>query len=354
MERIDVLAALGRVPAIRFEHVARIDLTRTDLCEVGTWISEGLTPRVSNLAVSALKSHEPDAFRQSLEDAQCRVIGIQDSDYPAELLQLFSPPLVLYVRGSLPRNWSMAVVGTRKPTPYGRQAVEAIVPFLVASEVGVISGLAHGIDTLTHVVTLRCGGTAVAVLGSGLARVYPSANRALSERIISSGGAVISEYPPLTPPLAHHFPARNRLVSGLSRGVIVVEGDLRSGSMITASHALDQGRDVFAVPGSIFSTQSKGPNQLIAQGAIPLLSPATLQHHYGLKEDNPSDSQLAGLSEEDKLIVNALCSEPCDVDEITLHVGLPVTIVAARLVELEIMGMIARQPGGLYLLLKNG
>lgn len=352
MERIDILAALSQVSGIRFEDIAHINLATLEAKSAAAWEEHGLTPRAAALVVRSIESHDPQKYRDLLDAAQCRVIGIGDPDYPSQLLQLYCPPFVLYVRGNIDAVNAVAVVGTRKLSPYGRQVVESMVPVLVAGGCPVVSGLAVGVDTLAHVVTLRCGGRAIAVLGSGLDRVYPAANKGLAECIVEAGGCLISEYRPGVAPLRHHFPARNRIISGLSRGVVIVEGDEHSGAIITAEHAIEQGRDVFAVPGNIFSPQSRGTNQLIAQGAIPLISPVTLQQWYNfVDKPEPANSTLSPDAE---LIIAAMAHEPRAVDEIAIHSGLPITIVAAKLVELEISGDVQRLPGGLYIHLKHG
>ncbi|MDP3486700.1 MAG: DNA-processing protein DprA [Bacillota bacterium] len=354
MERIDILAALSQVSRLRYEHIAHIDLSNgEDYSTTAAWEQEhGVAPSLATTLAKAVAKYDPIRFNAELSAAQCRVIGIGDSEYPSQLLELYRPPLILYIQGSIGALNAISVVGSRKPTPYGRQVVEAFVPPLVASGITIVSGLAQGVDTLAHVVTLRCEGTTLAVLGSGLDCIYPHANRHLATRIVEAGGAIISEYSPKTPPLRHHFPARNRIISGLSRGVIVVEGDIRSGSLITAEHAMEQGRDVFAVPGNIFSPQSRGPNRLIVQGAIPLLSPSNLLEYYGLVTGEEPETQL--FSTEEQLILTALGHEPRDVDEIIQRAGLPVTLVAAKLVELEVAGAVQRQPGGLYIQLRIG
>jgi len=352
MERIDILAALSQVSSLRYEQIAHIDLSNgEDFNTPGAWEHEhGVAPSLAYTLAKAVAKHDPVRFGADLAAAQCRVISIGDSEYPSQLLELYRPPLILYLQGTIAALSAMSVVGSRKPTPYGRQVVETFVPPLVASGITIVSGLAQGVDTLAHVVTLRCGGTTIAVLGSGLDRIYPHVNRHLATRIVEAGGAVISEYCPGTPPLKHHFPARNRIVSGLSRGVIIVEGDIHSGSLITAEHAMEQGRDVFAVPGNIFSPQSRGPNRLIVQGAIPLLAPSNLLEYYGL--DTGAKPEVKAFSTEEQLILTALGHEPRDVDEIIQRAGLPVTLVAAKLVELEVAGAVQRQPGGLYIQLR--
>lgn len=188
----------------------------------------------------------------------------------------------------------LAVVGTRKMSAYGRQVLQEIIPALVRAEVTIVSGLAYGIDALAHKIALKHGGRCVAVLGSGVDVVYPAANRRLAEQIIERGGAVISEQPLGMKPLPQFFPARNRIISGLSEAVLVVEAQERSGSLITAQFALEQNRDVFAVPGSIFQSNQRGTNELISQGAIPVLSAPQLVTELGL--DPVAGGQQLSLS----------------------------------------------------------
>ena len=198
-----------------------------------------------------------------------------EGNYPALLKQIHDPPHTLFVRGTLPQSdFTLGVVGTRMATVYGRQIVEQIVAPLARSGMIVVSGLALGIDALAHDVTIREGGITVAVLGGGCDRasIYPTSNRALAERILEHGGALISEYPPGTLAMPFHFPNRNRIISGMSRGVFVIEAAEDSGSLITARAALDQNREVFTVPGDITRDTSKGPNNLLKMGAHPVLA----------------------------------------------------------------------------------
>ncbi|MFH1784401.1 MAG: DNA-processing protein DprA [bacterium] len=197
-----------------------------------------------------------------------RILTIKDKDYPANLRFTFTPPKMLYVKGDLSDfdSVAIAVVGSRTPTAYGIKVTRELVGELSRNGVTVISGLARGIDTCAHKAALDAGGRTIAILGSGHYNIYPPENRALAEAICNSG-AVISEFPLQAGPRRENFPRRNRLISGLSLGTIVVEAKQKSGSLITASFALEQGREVFAVPGNIYSKCSEGTNQLIKQGA---------------------------------------------------------------------------------------
>lgn len=348
MERRQALAIIAGVRSVRYAQVSHLDLARFPLYSADAWTDAGLS-RSNALAVAkAFKEQDSDPLRQE----RARVMVIEDQDYPEALCRLYSPPLVLYIRGSLGRQRGVAVVGTRKATPYGRQVVEMVVPTVVAAEHAVVSGLARGIDTLAHGAALRCGGHTIAVMGRGLDDIYPRENSLLAEKIVEQGGALVSEYPEGTPPLAWHFPARNRIISGLSRVCLVVEGDMGSGALITAEHALEQGKDVLAVPGSIFSPQSKGTNYLLAQGATPLLDPRAIYEALGVAA-KPKEASPTELTPEESLVLMALGTEPQSVDEICLRTGFPVAVAAAALTALEVTEAVERLPGGVYLRLRG-
>ena len=213
-----------------------------------------------------------DEWRR-IQHAGVRVITWDDLDYPQNLRHIDAPPPTLYVLGELiePDTWSIGVVGTRRASHYGREVAHSLGSELAHNGLTVISGLALGIDTVAHRAALEAGGRTLAVLGSGVDQIYPPGNRRLAREIVKNG-AIISEYAMGVRPEASNFPPRNRIISGLSRGVIVVEAPRRSGALITARFAAEQGRDVFAVPGNILNAGSVGCNILIQQGATPLLS----------------------------------------------------------------------------------
>ena len=199
-------------------------------------------------------------------------ISATDPTFPSRLQEIPQRPKRLYTLGSLPKySLGVAIVGTRKPTGYGRQITADLASRLTERGAIVISGLAHGVDGIAHEANAKAGGRTIAVLPSGLDRIYPSAHQALAHKIITQGGALVSEYEPGTPPLQYRFLERNRLVSGLADVVIVTEASIRSGTMNTTMHALEQGKDVYAVPGPITSAMSAGCNALIAQGATPIV-----------------------------------------------------------------------------------
>lgn len=211
-----------------------------------------------------------------------QIINIQDGNYPRMLREIYDPPKSLYIAGNINilNKPSIAIVGCRKPSEYGKKAAKYFAYNLAKQGINIISGLAIGIDSCAHLGALEAKGKTIAVVGNGLDTVYPKQNENLAKQIIKQGGAIISEYPLGTKPEKNHFPARNRIISGLSNGVIVVEAKEESGSLITADFAIEQGREVFAVPGNINSINSVGTNQLIQDGAIPICNYIDVLKYY--------------------------------------------------------------------------
>lgn len=277
------------------------------------------------------------------------VLTWDSPDYPRPLKNIANPPATLYVRGALlPQDeWALAVVGTRRATTYGKECVRLLVGGLVESGVTVVSGLAYGIDTAAHQTAVNAGGRTIAVLGCGVDIVYPASNKKLAQAIIENG-ALVSEYPLGTNPESGNFPRRNRIISGLSLGVLVVEGSIQSGARITADYALEQGREVFAVPGSILSKSGSGPNYLIQNGAklvtgvndiLEELNLTMLAQHTEARAIIPDNEIEATL-------LQYLSSEPVHIDELGQATGLNAAQVASALTMMELKGM-ARQVGGM-------
>jgi len=292
---------------------------------------------------------EIDHLWRQLESQGITVLTSEDEAYPGRLLEIEQPPPVLFVRGEwLPEDRAaVAIVGTRRITAYGRQITEQIATRLAASGLTIVSGLARGVDAVAHLAALAAGGRTVAVLGSGVDRIYPPENRGLAEKMLGRGG-LISDYPLGTAPESNNFPPRNRIISGLTMATIVVEAGETSGALITAGFAAEQGRDVFAVPGSILAPQSRGTNRLIQSGALPLLSPEDVLQSLHL--DHAPEQRLAHralpANEIEGQILATLGSEPQHVDEIRGNTGLPVERVSAALVMMELKGMV-RQVGSM-------
>ena len=288
-----------------------------------------------------------------LQREQIGVLTLLDDAYPAALREIADPPPVLFVRGRLTEadRVAVALVGTRRATPYGRAVAERLAADLARAGITVVSGLARGIDTFAHRAALSAGGRTIAVLGSGLDQVYPAENTLLARRILApDAGALVAEFPPGVPPDAVNFPRRNRIIAGLARATVIVEADLRSGALITAEFALEQGREVLAVPGSILSGMSAGPNELIRQGAAPATSADDILEALGLTgkplAETGRQPPLALLDADETAMLGALGQEPRHVDELARHLGQPAGRISAHLASLEVKGL-ARQVGAL-------
>jgi DNA processing protein len=271
-------------------------------------------------------------------------------EYPAALRNIADPPPVLYVRGQLlPRDeWALAVVGTRRATVYGREVTRSLVRGLAASGVTIVSGLAHGIDTHAHQVALDAGGRTLAVLGSGIDVIYPAENRQLAE-LIAHSGAILSEYPLGAQPESGNFPRRNRIISGLSLGVLVVEGARSSGAMITADYASEQGREIFAVPGNILGPNSAGPNYLIQQGAklVTTMGDILEELNLTMAAEQAAAREIIPDNETEAILLRHLSAEPLHVDELGRAAQLPINEVASTLTLMELKGKV-RQVGGMH------
>jgi len=294
---------------------------------------------------------DPDKEMAKLEKIGIEALILPDENYPALLKEIPDPPGVLYIRGKIEAadELALAVVGSRKYTSYGEQATEKFVTPLARQKITIISGLALGIDTLAHKSALAAGGRTIGVLGCGLDQIYPVTNIRLADQIIQSRGAIISEFPLGTPSYRSNFPIRNRIIAGLSLGTLVIEGAVESGSLITARAALDYNREVFSVPGSIFSETSEGPNRLIQMGAKMVLEPKDI-----LTELNITDSMatqearlLMADTKEEEILLNLL-KKPRLVDELIKESKMPSSTVNATLVMLEMKGAVANLGGTRY------
>ena len=287
-----------------------------------------------------------------LEDPNNHIITLADSDYPRALLNIPDPPLLLYVKGrlNLLNRSALAVVGSRNATPQGINNAEAFAKSLSGSGLCIISGMAHGIDAAAHRGALHGQGGSIAVVGTGLDKVYPAANRDLAHALAQQG-ALVSEFPLGTPPLAANFPRRNRLISGMSLGCLVVEASLQSGSLITARLALEQGRDVFAIPGSIHAPQSKGCHALLKQGAKLVETAQDILEELGGSLDSPAlpaSPGGPGSEGQDSVLLEHIGFDPVDLDTLSARSGLTVAELSAMLLSLELGGLICVLPGGLY------
>lgn len=292
-----------------------------------------------------------DLFKsyEELQEEEIDIIENSDKDFPKLLKEIHDTPPFLYYKGnkeSLNPKLPLAVVGTRKPSAYGTLAVHRLTKDLVNAGATIISGLALGIDSIAHIQTIENKGSTIAVVGSGLDKdsIYPKQHWQLSEEIIKNGGAIISEYPPKTPSLKHHFPIRNRIISGICKGVIIIEAKESSGTLITAKHALEQNRDVFALPGSIFSETSIGPLNLITQGAIPITSSQTILSHYPSESVNIESSvtQENPLTPTEEKILKFFGDSIISIDELIKKTELTSNIILPSIAMLSLKGSITK------------
>jgi DNA processing protein len=313
------------------------------------WIEIGLSQKIVESFQRVRKGVSLDQIWDRIQSLGVEVLTWNDDGYPRHLKEIDQPPPVLYVRGGLTSEdeWAVAIVGTRRVTAYGRQVAEEIATALAQHGVTIVSGMARGVDSIAHQAAINVGGRTLAVLGNGVDLVYPPENRRLADQIMEHG-ALVSDYALGTQPDGINFPPRNRIISGLSMAVIIVEAGLTSGALITATFAAEQGRDVFAVPGNINAPQSLGTNRLIRDGAQPLLNPqdvletlnlTLVTEHRAVRVALPADPIEARLFQ-------LLSREPMHVDEIRNQANMPIETVSATLVMMELKGMV-RQVGGM-------
>ena len=304
-------------------------------------LKKNILPENEPILISSLKT---------LEKIGADVVAFADKEkYPSLLREIHDPPALLFMRGTWEPRDCIAVVGSRRASSSHLRFTRELCSELGAKGLTVVSGLARGIDTAAHQGALASNGKTIAVLGCGIDQVYPAENRRLFEQIAAQGG-IVSEYPPGVPPLAHHFPVRNRIISGLSHGVLIVEASEKSGSLITAELALEQGREVFAVPGSVLSCNSRGVNQLLRQGAqlvtecrdiLDVLWPEKAEN----QSPKPSRGAPLDLNPKEAGLLMLIDEHPSCLDEIVRKSGLTPSEVSATLLHLELAGLISRLPG---------
>lgn len=341
--------AFARVPSIgraRFERLERHfgALAAAWAADAAELRAAGIDDKAVQVIVATRPQVSPAAEAERLERLGIAALTWNDPRYPARLKQTYDRPPVLYARGELTDadDWSVAVVGTRNASPYGRQATEHLVEGLVANRVTVVSGLARGIDALAHTAALRAGGRTIAVLPCPVDEVYPPQNARLAEQI-RERGALLSDYPPGTPMAKESFWRRNRIVAGMTLGTVVVEAGDTSGALLTAKLALEENREVFAVPGSIFAPHSRGTNALISRSGAKLVAGAEdiltelnlmmVPQQLEFRQVLPADATEAAL-------LPLLGTEPKHIDEISREAGMAIATVSGALAMLELKGMI--------------
>jgi len=324
------------------------------------WQASRLELAEAGLDKRALESFETARPSLDLErlEAEVDAVGFKtlcwdDETYPRRLREIDNPPPILFMRGEMipDDDWAVAIVGTRRATPYGKEVARELATNLAAAGVTIVSGFARGIDAAAHVAACEVGGRTLAVLGSGLDKLYPAEHAELAKKVTAQG-ALLSDYPLGTPPDASNFPPRNRIISGLSLGTIVVEAAEDSGALITTQFAVEQGREVFAVPGNIFNRNSMGPNKLLQHGAKIVLSAQDVLEELNLKmvahhiEARAQLSMFDGADATERKLLEHLSAEPLHADELSVLTSLPIAQVSALLAMLELKGM-ARQVGGM-------
>ncbi|MCH8850165.1 MAG: DNA-protecting protein DprA [Chloroflexi bacterium] len=352
-DELQYWVAFGRVPQI---GRARIGLLEAHFgCMEDAWGASpsalqaaGLTGKSLSALLAARDSISPESELEKLDRLGVRALTWHDDVYPARLKEIYDRPPILYVRGQLKAadEWAVALVGTRRATPYGRQAAEEMAAGLAQNGITVVSGLARGIDTVGHKVALASGGRTLAVLACGLDLVYPRENLTLSREIMERG-ALLSDYPLGTQPQAEFFPRRNRIMVGLSLGVLVVEGGVKSGALITARQALDENREVFAVPGSIFAPTFGGTNWLIQEGQAKLVTkPEDIlaELNLSMAAYQMEAKELLPADETEERLMQCLSSEPIYIDDVRRTSGMAIDTVSSVLAMLELKGMV-RQVG---------
>jgi len=343
-------ARLGKLLVYFGSPAAILTAAHSELIKAG--IEQGLADEFTVMRASL----NPDQLLAELEREQIKVLLLTDRAYPQNLKEIHGAPQLLYYKGKLsaPEEINLAVVGARKFSAYGRQVTESLVFELAKAGLTIVSGLALGIDSLAHLTALAAGGRTVAVLGSGLDRqsIYPSSNRYLADKIIAADGLILSEFPLGTQPLKHNFPQRNRLISGLSVGTLVIEASEKSGSLITAKFALEQNREVLAVPGSIYSPTSTGANQLIKQGAAVVTKAEDVLNALDLSviTNYTQKEKLIPQSEVEGTILPFLSREAVHIDQLVRQSGLTAAEVSSELVLMEMRGVIKNLGGMMYVL----
>lgn len=315
-------------------------------------------PGMSSACATAIKQTPLSAGRRLVEAAErvgARILVPDDADFPAPLRTIPDPPPVLFAVGelALAERPVLAVVGSRDHTAYGEAVARTVSAQAARAGIVVVSGMARGLDAVAHAAALDAGGTTIGVLGNGIGVIYPAANRALYERV-AARGLLLTEFPPGERPHAGSFPRRNRLISGLARATLVVEAAVGSGALITAGSALDQGRDVLAVPGPITSAVSSGCNRLIRDGAAPYLEPVDLFAHYPEVKFVPEEAAAAAagvrplpetLTADERRIAELVGEEPVHLDSLAARAGKPVGVLLALLCGLELQGIVEQWAG---------
>ena len=348
---------VGSIGAKRFKQIsAYFDNIETAWnASASEFKKAGLSEKLSSQIIAKRNEIDLDEKMKKLHRMKINITTLESPEYPKLLKQIYDPPFILYYKGtlnSIQDEFCLAVVGSRKFSSYGRQVCQNVIEELAKNKITIVSGLALGVDSLAHQATLNAKGRTLAVMGCGLDQIYPAAHYNLAQQILDSFGALISEYPPGTRPTKFSFPMRNRIISGLSLGTLVVEAGAKSGSLITAKSALDQNREVFAIPGNIYSATSQGTNELIQQGAKMVTSAQDILEALNLEQATAhiKSREILPDSPEEAKVLEHLNHEPLHVDKLIKLSQLPLSQLNSTLTIMEIKGKIKNMGGNNYIL----
>jgi DNA processing protein len=353
--------AFSHVPGVGFVRISRLldgfgDLEHAWRADRSALRRAGMGPKTIDSIMRVRSYLDLGKVQDTLDRLGIRLITFLSPQYPESLAQIQGPPACLFIRGDLKHADinSVAVVGTRRASPYGAAMTAQITEELAVAGLTIISGLARGIDGIAHKAALDVCGRTIAILGSGIDEIYPSEHRQLASEI-SENGALISEYPPGTAPEGHHFPARNRIIAGLAKAVIVIEAAERSGALITAGFAAEQGKEVFALPADITRKTGEGTNRLIQDGAHPLLESSEVIEILNLRTPIQESARSSTMPEDANQLklLEILSDEPAHIDVLCQRTGIPIQDLQAALSMLELHGSIKHLGGMHYLRLRE-
>ncbi|MDP6570939.1 MAG: DNA-processing protein DprA [Candidatus Marinimicrobia bacterium] len=346
------LISLSAVPGIGPRRVRSVLLKYPDIEDLLTLKRDDYhqIEGISSELAAAVTNIDLDIGKKAMESVSSmggKYISYWDEEYPPMLQMIYDAPVGIFVLGDIPTLTCIGIVGTRQPTIYGRKTTEKLTSELITAGFCIVSGFARGIDTISHRKVIDQRGRTIAVLGCGVDVVYPAENKKLREPILEQG-AIISEYLPGAKPDAINFPKRNRIISGLSKGVVVVEAGKKSGALITAMNALDQNREVFAVPGPVNSKKSFGTNTLIQQGARLIMNIDDILSEFHLEVQPAQVELLPQLTKEEKKVYASLSSEPVQIDELCNQLKMDTPEVLSILLSLELKNLLEQHPGKLF------
>lgn len=348
------LTCFPKIGPVRFKNLINFFGSAEKIwsADFGELKQSGLEEEIILEFLEKRKGINPDAEMENMARHGIDALSEDDENYPKNLREIYDPPFLLYFKGNIKclNNFNVAIVGTRKPTNYGKQAASLIASDLTLNKVTVVSGMAFGIDAIAHEAAVKNNGQTIGVLGSGIDEksFYPSQNLRLMNEIIDKNGIIISEYPIGAISMPYNFPHRNRIISGISLGTVVVEAAEKSGSLITAKFALEQNRDVFAIPGSIFSDVSTGPNNLIKMGAKPVSSAKDILDalNLGQAADFKESREIIPDTKEEKVVLLHLTDDPLHIDELKRLTELDIKTISGVLTMMEMKGK-AKNLGGM-------